>query len=55
MCISGYGLSMIILGYGLSMFISGYGLMDYARKKGVVPNRESCMALCKSERAFPCR
>jgi len=35
--------------------VQGYAMSDYTRKKGRVPSRESCMALCKAETGFTCR
>ena len=29
--------------------------LQYAKKRGRVPSRENCMALCMSEKDFPCR
>ena len=29
--------------------------VQYAKKRGRVPSRENCMALCMSEKDFPCR
>jgi len=35
--------------------VQGYALDKYAKKRGRVPSRENCMALCMSEKDFPCR
>ena len=60
----GFGIGMEISGCTDSMSIT-YGadtelsiMTDcgqYAKKRGRVPSRENCMALCMSEKDFPCR
>ena len=35
--------------------VDGYAMDQYAKKRGRLPSRENCMALCRSEKDFPCR
>jgi len=35
--------------------VEGYAMDQYAKKRGRLPSRENCMALCRSEKDFPCR
>ena len=35
--------------------VEGFAMDQYAKKRGRLPSRENCMALCRSEKDFPCR
>ena len=35
--------------------VEGYAMDQHAKKRGRLPTRENCMALCRSEKEFTCR